>query len=524
MEIQQIQQIRKYVDIAVRRRALIASFILLGVAAGLAYYLSQPKIYEASALLSYQQQAINPARMSPDEQARIRDIVSTLTQIVTSNSSLERIIDEMGLYQELKRKLPIEDVISIMRMNIDITPAGRGDTFQITFTGGQPDKVARVANSISSKFIEENMKYREAKASETFSYTSNELEMAKETLDSKEAVMRDYKLQYFNEMPEQRANNMTRLNSLQEQYQNRQDSIQDLERTRVLVQDQIAARKKIMEENSQLRMALTNTNNSATTAVESRAEKIMRLKNQLASLLDRYTEKHPEVRRIRKQIANLEEMADTTDNKSDENSDKSNEHFDQNLFELQMQIKEIGLNIKRLNKEKDDLKALMEKYENWIEAAPVRGAEWSALTREYEQLKRHYDFLVSQNLQASSALNLERKQKGSQFKIEDPARRPHNPVKPNFLMIIAIACLGGAGAGGALALGLEVVDSSFRDPSELEDFLDVELICSVPMLALEKEKSKKLVINILGYIIFSICSLLLLAAFIYYYKMGQIVL
>lgn len=524
MDIQQIQQIRKYVDIAVRRRALIATFILLGVAAGLAYYLYQPKVYEATALLSYQQQAINPARMSPDEQARIRDIVSTLTQIVTSNSSLERIIDEMGLYSELKQRIPIEDVISSMRRNIDITPAGRGDTFRITFTGNQPDKVARVANAISSKFIEENMKYREEKASETFSYTSNELEMAKETLDSKEAVMRDYKLQYFNEMPEQRANNMSRLNSLQEQYQDRQDSIQDLERTRVLVQDQIAARKKIMEENAQLRMALTNTNSGSAPAVESTADKIARLKTELANLLNRYTEKHPEIRRLRKQIANLEEMVDKAGSKNQETSNESTEQFDQNLFDLKIQLKEIGLNIKRLNKEKDDLKTLMEKYESWIEAAPVRGAEWSALTREYDQLKRHYDFLVSQNLEAGSALNLERKQKGSQFKIEDPARSPHNPVRPDFLVIIAIAFAGGAGIGGALALGREVVDSSFKDPSELEDFLNVEILCSVPQLALKKEKRKELAINITGYVIFAICSMALLAAFVYFYKMGKIVL
>lgn len=525
MEIKQIHQIRKYVDIVIRRKALIAGFILLGAAVGLAFYLSQPKIYRATTLLSYQQQKINPARMSPDEQARIRDIVSTLTQIVTSNSSLERIIDSLGMHQEAKQVFPIEDIIAKVRSNIEITPAGRGDTFSITYTGSQPKEVARVANAIASKFIEENMKYREEKASETFSYTSNELEMAKEILDSKEAVMRDYKLKYFNEMPEQRANNMARLSALQQQYQDRQDSIQDMERTRVLVQDQIAAQKRIAEENARLRRALINPGPAAAQAPETKEEKIERLNNELTLLLDRYTEKHPEIRRIKKQIAHLKQTVDSeSENKPKDEGLRETEQFNQNLFELQIQLKEIGLNIKRLNKEKADLQVLIEKYDKWVEAAPVRGAEWSALTREYGELKRHYDFLVAQNLQARSALNLERKQKGSQFKIEDPAREPRYPVKPDFMKIMAMALLAGTGIGIGLALAREIVDSSFRDPSDLEDFLGVEVICSVPRLFLKKERAKRLAVNIAGYFLFFACSIALLFAFAYYYRLGEIVI
>ena len=91
-------------------------------------------------------------------------------------------------------------------------------------------------------------------------------------------------------------------------------------------------------------------------------------------------------------------------------------------------------------------------------------------------------------------------------------------------MVMALATVGGAGIGVSLAFANEVVDSSFRDPAELEEFLNTELICSVPLLALDKEKRKKLIINAIGYVIFAACSLSLLGAFIYYYKLGQIAL
>ena len=53
--------------------------------------------------------------------------------------------------------------------------------------------------------------------------------MAKKVMDEKENAMRDYKMKYYNEMPEHREANMSQLTALQVQYQGRQDSIQDLE-------------------------------------------------------------------------------------------------------------------------------------------------------------------------------------------------------------------------------------------------------------------------------------------------------
>ena len=125
------------------------------------------------------------------------------------------------------------------------------------------------------------------------------------------------------------------------------------------------------------------------------------------------------------------------------------------LLQLDTQRANIELNIANLRKDQEKLKNQIEQYEKWVASAPTREAEWSSLTREYNQLKRHYDNLVAQDLQAKSMLNLERKQKGSQFKIEDFAQTPVKPVKPDFLKIMKIALLLGFGVGGAGALLLE---------------------------------------------------------------------
>lgn len=509
METQQIQTIKQLVDVAGRRKAVIISCLLISIVIGLGTYLLQPKVYMSTCLLSYQQQSVNPAKMSPEINTKIKEMVSTLTQIISSRTSLEEIINTEGLYKKERENLPMEDVVEAMRRNIDIIPSKEGDTFSISFTGSDPNKVVRVTNSLSSRFIEENMKYREERASETSAYTKDELSMVKEMLDKKEAIMRDYKLKYYNEMADQRTSNTERLIALQTQYQSRQDSIQNLEQTRAILRDQITSKRQELE----------NRNNSAQTIRG--PETLDQLQAELKMLQGRYTNQHPRIKSLKKKISNFDQAV-LNKAESEASTGKGEQSTGAN-FEIQNQMNEVSLNIEKMKKEREEIKALIKQYEQWVAAAPVREAEWSALTREYGELKNRYDFLVGQNLQADSALNLERKQKGSQFKIEDPARRPEKPVKPDFLKIMGIALLVGCGLGAGLVFGLELLDTSFRDPTKLEETFKLEVICSVPHLPLQREIARQHKWTILGTVFFLACGAAIALAIIFFWKQGRIV-
>ena len=124
----------------------------------------------------------------------------------------------------------------------------------------------------------------------------------------------------------------------------------------------------------------------------------------------------------------------------------------------------------------------------------MREAEWSALTRDYVELRRHYDQLVAQNLQAQSAENLERSQKGSKFKIIDSARLPEKPYRPNFFRIMLLAIAGGLGVGLGCLLASSLIDTSFKDVSELEGYLDVPVVCAIPFIEKDAEARRAIII------------------------------
>src|SRR5690606_12792900 len=128
---------------------------------------------------------------------------------------------------------------------------------------------------------------------------------------------------------------------------------------------------------------------------------------------------------------------------------------DPQLQQLSKQSKELEVSIARLKEERDTLTERINNYEKWIAAAPVREAEWSALTRDYEQLNAHYQRLVTLNLQAESAQSLENQLEGSQFKVIDAAHFPEKPFKPDLKRILMLSIGIGLAAGGGIALGLE---------------------------------------------------------------------
>lgn len=515
MQSEQRRLIKHNLDILLRRKRIILFFLLLGIICGLGQYLRLPKIYKCSALIKYQRQSINPTVMSPDDiRTRTKDVVDTVSQQIMSRSSLESLIKEFGLYKSSRTTTPMEDLVDAMRKNqIQTRLLQGGDVFEVSFQGTDQNKVLKVTNALAAKFIEENLRFRQERASQTSTYVRDELNMAKEALDKKELIMRDYKLKYYNEMPNQRTNNMNRLNALQEQLQNNQDRSLQLERTRLLVQEQISQKKK----KSQLTLDANSKNQNSIASTEGLND-IQQVRLRLEKLKTRYTDKHPEVKRLSKILRDLEAR------QQDSPDGTASFPVDPQIAELKQQLEDIEFNLKRLKKERQTLEDQITKYDKWIAATPIREAEWQALTRDYEQLNAHYQRLVTKSLQAESAQSLENQLQGSQFKIIDAAHFPEKPFKPDFKKLLLMAIGIGLAVGCGLSLGIEFLSTSFKDPVELESYVGVPVACAIPTIYTKKELTQKRIVNIILNTALLLSAGAVVTATAYYWKQGVIIL
>src|SRR6185436_5314374 len=92
----------------------------------------------------------------------------------------------------------------------------------------------------------------------------------------------------------------------------------------------------------------------------------------------------------------------------------------------------------------------------------------------------NYQALLDKRLNAHVAENLEKRQKGEQFRVLDPANLPQRLDKPNRLLIMVVGLLGGCGLAVGLAIGFDLVNPTFKRREEVEILPGIRVLAAIP--------------------------------------------
>jgi polysaccharide chain length determinant protein (PEP-CTERM system associated) len=471
-------EIEKYKEIALRRRWWIIIPFLLSILIGIGVSIKLPKVYRASTLILVQPQKVPANYVREIVSVDIGDRLRTITQQVTSRTNLEKIINAFNLYNEPGRHMFMEDKTQSLRRRIEVDVSGGGrrgaNAFEIFFTGKYPKQIAEVANALASYFITENLKLREDQAIGTSEFLTDELETIRRRLLEKEEELKRYRMRYMGGLPEQLDTNLRILTRIQQQIVANQENLRETENRKLLIQQQISEAAEIRR----ARIAQAEGEIAQFTSLD-------QLKVQLASLEARYTQRHPDVVSLKKKIADLESKEKT------EPKEVQGMPVDRGVTQAEInlanQLREIELEIANLKTEAAQLHSQMKRYQIHVENTPKREQELMSLNRDYRNIQEAYNSLLSRKLEAEIAVNLERKQKGEQFRILDPANVPIRPFKPDIRRILLMTVGLGFALGCGLAYLRETMDTSFRRPEDVEEVLQIPIIASLPFTLNAKE-------------------------------------
>jgi polysaccharide chain length determinant protein (PEP-CTERM system associated) len=491
--------IHYYIDILLRRVwYILIPMVLVFLGTGI-FALVAPKIYRASTLVLVTPQKVPEALIKPTITSSIEDRLQSIGQEVMSRTRLEQIISEFKLYPKEGKSLSKEEVVELFRKDIQIEIKGLSKSqsktegyFIISYVGESPQVVTLVTNKLASLFIEENLKFREQQAQGTVEFISSELKSTKEKLDEQEKVITDYKRKYINEIPEQRDANLKVLEQLQLQHQRVSESLGKAEDRKLFLQNQLVFSQKQGSLFTNIEEAKEGIPNSSSLPINptgnSNERQLLQLKSLLEELQAKYTPKHPDILATKKKIAELEKrVPDGKEIGSLSGSPKNGKMLDPFLAQNQLlqeerknQLLATDLEIKKLRKEEARLKAVIAEYQDRIEKTPMRELALNALSRDYKNVYETYQTLIKKNVESQQAENLERRQKGEQFKVIDPARLPEKPFKPDIPKILLMGLALGIGAGFGTALIREQMDRSFRDAEDLYATLGIKVLANIP--------------------------------------------
>ncbi|MEK6680658.1 MAG: Wzz/FepE/Etk N-terminal domain-containing protein, partial [Nitrospirota bacterium] len=353
-----------YLDILLRRwKLIVISFVVTAVIATLVGF-KLPKAYRSSTLILIERQQIPAEYVRRTVDVEIEDRMQTISQQIKSRTLFEKAIKALNLFE--KSNVPMDLKIAMLEKNIDIQVRGR-NAFILSYTGNDPETVMKVVNMVASLFIEENLRIREQQATGTSEFLENELKLIKEKLETREKAIKEFKTKHIGELPEQLQANLASLNRFQLELQTITDALRSVEDRGVIIQRQIEDRKKELE-----RMVEANP-------LQNRLD-VMRA--ELVDLQSRYTDKYPDIPRLKREIKETEEKlkVEMGSRKDEPTARLGTDPLYQNMLNQQRNIEFEIVTLK------DRQKTLLEQAKNYqgrVEGIPAREQQLIILSRDY---------------------------------------------------------------------------------------------------------------------------------------------
>jgi uncharacterized protein involved in exopolysaccharide biosynthesis len=199
-----------------------------------------------------------------------------------------------------------------------------------------------------------------------------------------------------------------------------------------------------------------------------------------------FTEKHPDVVRLREQLAIMErehKAAEAEDARKRQDAQAAARAGDPNLPPPEFRrrtIDSLGTELEKLRKDEASIRQTIAGFEQRLESSPQREQDYAFITRDYTTAKEQYDSLLKRYEEAQMTQSLETDRAGETFRVLEPALPPEGPAEPNRFRLLIMGLLLAAAAAAAAVLIREQFDTAFHTVDELRDYTTVPVLVSIP--------------------------------------------
>lgn len=490
--------VAKLLEIVRRRRtlALLPFVFVLTTATSLALFL--PSLWSAKARILVDRSSIPETFVKSTVTSDPESRLLTLSQEILSKAQLVRIIETRNLYPELRRTKGLDEAVDRIRRDIRIefladerernTP--KTIAFTVAYTTTHPRAAMEVANELASLYVAENVRYRGKHAASTSEFLQSQLQEVRARLQVQERKIADFKEAHMGELPEQRESNLRTLDRLQQQAQSAQETLRRANERRQMLTQTLA-------EIDQSGGAVTT--GGGPTLAESAAARLSLLKQELAAMQSRYSDKYPDVIALREQVQALEaklaaakegEPAARPKPTAAKREGRELRAVPQNSYvqSLMQQLDQSTVDAKTAAQEADSLRGQIALYQKRIENTPRREQELALISRDWESTRELFRSLLGKEGEAGIASDLEQRQKGEHFRIVDPAGIPDRTAGPNRFRLFLIGLVLAAGASAIAVMLAEHVDTSYRSVDEVRAIETVPILSVIPRIVTERDR------------------------------------
>ena len=516
-----------------RRRWWVISCALVGWTVGSALGWLLPAKYRSETVILIEQQKVPEHLVEPNVSSDLQQRLQSMSEQILSRTRLLGIIDKFQLYDKDRHRLDSDSLVEQMRKDITIdTIKGDGvrrnelSAFKLSYSSGSAVVAQQVTSELTSLFIQEDLRDREQLSEDTTAFLDSQLDLARKSLSEQEQRLKDFKSKYLGQLPEQMGPNLQILAGLQNQRQAANEALNQADQQRLYLQSLLTQYQAVRPAS----VNLTDGKSASEIPPVDLDRKLETLRAQLAEMSGHYTQLHPDVVRIKEQIAETEREKAHLDELLREQKKKNpagqtqvsvsgDPQTTSAMAQVQSQLRANELEIANRKSEIQKLDGQIEAYQQRLNLTPEREQELAGITRDHEQSLSDYQSLLARRNQSEIATNLEKRQQGEQFRMIDPPSLPQKPYWPNRVLVCLSGLAFGIGLGLALVGVLEIANPRIYREEELRELMAVPVLITLPALPgaaeLRRRKLHRVLEAVAVAIIFAVMPLVSL---LIYYK------
>ncbi len=440
-----------------------------------------PDNFEATARIYVDTQSIlKPLMSGLAVQPNVEQQVVMLSRTLISRPNMEKLVRMADLDLKSESKAQQEAVITELMRDLQIRNAGRDNLYSLAYRNPEPAKAQKVVQSLVSIFVESSLGATRKDAATAKVFLDEQIKNYETKLEEAEARLKEFRLRNIQLHTSEGKDSASRLGELGEQLNQARLALREAEQARDAARQQLQSTEKAQGPNFVTQSLLQESSVSVSTPeIDARIDA---QKRNLDSLLQRFTEQHPDVVSTRRLIKELEEQkskevqelrkaaaSNPSATPGGSGSSLAQQEMGRLLASTEVQVAALRARVAEYTTRYDNAREM-------LKTAPQVEAEAAQLNRDYAVHKKNYEDLVARRESASMSGELEVASGVADFRLIDPPRVSPNPVSPNRMLLLPLAFAVALAAGLFVAFAGSQLRPVFHSAGELREKVAIPLL------------------------------------------------
>jgi uncharacterized protein involved in exopolysaccharide biosynthesis len=499
-----------------------------------------PPTYRSGATILIEQQEIPQDLVRSAITSFADQRIQVISQRVMTTQNLLALIDRYHLYPDIRLSKPREVLMQRMREDIGMKmisadvidprsghPTQATIAFSVSYQSRWPDLALKVANDLTTLYLNENLASRTKLAEQTSSFFAEQASLQQARIVELDKALAAFKEQHRDRLPELSTLNLQVSDRTESELRDVENRIDALDSERILLEAQLAqisptsviftdSGQRVLSTEDRLKDLksklagykaryapghpdIVNTEREvaglekeveAEDGTSDLARQLNDAQAQLGQALEKYSPDHPDVIRLKRMVDELEKQVAAQP--ASKSLAKAQAHADNPAYiQVKGQLDSLMTQQKSAEIKRSELQAKRDEYERRLAAAPAVERDYRELVRDLENAQLKYQQIRAKQSDVQTSENLETERKGEHFTMIEPPLPPEKPISPNRTLILAMGFVLSLGAGLGAVILKDSLDHSIRGINDVRRLLSVPPLAAIPFIVTEADAKKK---------------------------------